>query len=460
MGVLVRLRPVTSAEASSGQTSAWSHELDRLWQSAPAGPGRTLVPQQAYVFDRVFGPEDSTQCIFEERVRTQVSRTLLGYNSTIFAYGQTSSGKTTTIRGRDSVEGLISLSTQMLLSMIDADQRPSVSYKLKMSYLEIYNENVQDLLSGRTGLGIYEKKGGTVLVQDLLEKEITDWKKAEALLVSGDERKHIGQTLHNDRSSRAHTVFRLTVESTAREESEGGDVACGEVASSLSAELNIVDLAGSERSSPHVRTGGAGERAARASEGGHINKSLLVLSTVIHKLSEPKTSAAAHVPYRSSKITRILQNSLGGNALSMLICCVTPASSQCEETHNTLRFASRARRVRTLPVRQERMPSAALVKKYEAEIRELKLQLAVSRKALAAPLSPSTRERTCLRAVLRSHNAWRGAATEARASLGPRGCAKPAPRCRHEGTDAFAHPPRLVSSGPSRVRNAPRSCRA
>ena len=148
MGVLVRLRPITSAEASSGQTCAWSHELDRLWQSAPAGPGRTLVPQQAYVFDRVFGPEDSTRRIFEERVRTQVSRTLLGYNSTIFAYGQTSSGKTTTIRGRDSVEGLISLSTQMLLSAIDADQRPSVSYKLKMSYLEIYNENVQDLLSG------------------------------------------------------------------------------------------------------------------------------------------------------------------------------------------------------------------------------------------------------------------------------------------------------------------------
>lgn len=386
LAVIVRIRPMTNAESAAGHKSVWTSEPDRLWQSSPCAPGRTMVPQHVYPFDRVFCPDDATSRIFDERVRNQVSRTLLGYNSTVLAYGQTSSGKTTTIRGKQSVDGLIALSTQHVLEMIEQKQTSSLMFKLKMSYLEIYNESVQDLLSGATGLNIFEKKGGGVVVQDLMEKEVADWKSVEALLSLGDDRKHVGQTLHNDRSSRSHTVFRLTVECTARE-----DANSKEISNAFSSELNIVDLAGSERSSPHIRNGGSSERAARANEGAHINKSLLVLSTVIHKLSEAGTkgSSPVHVPYRSSKITRILQNSLGGNAYSMLVCCVTPASCHAEETHNTLRFATRARRVRTLPMRQEQLSLTALLKKYEAEVRELKLQLAIYQKAASSMPCPS-----------------------------------------------------------------------
>ena len=224
---------------------------------------------------------------------------------------------------------------------------------------------------------MFEKKGGGLHVQDLREEVVTDWKRAEVLLQAGDENKHVGCTLHNDKSSRAHTVFKLQVD-VNRPSGEGP---------SFSSELNIVDLAGSERQNAHVRT--PGTSSVRREEGGHINKSLLVLGTVIQKLSDAasKGHAPAHVPYRSSKITRILQNSLGGNAWSMIICNVTPASLHSEESHNTLRFASRAKCVRTVPVCQEKSDPASLLKKYEAQIRELKSQLALARKVSPQHLS-------------------------------------------------------------------------
>ena len=235
ISVLIRVRPLTAMER--GQASVWKHDRQRIWQSAPAGPGRTTVPAQIYSFDRVFGPDESTAQIHEECVRERVTRLLAGYNATIFAYGQTSSGKTTTIRGDAAREGLIPLCVRQVLNAAAAanERTPEGhAWSVKMSYLEIYNETIGDLLSGQTNLQIYEKKGGGLHVQDLSEEAVTDWKRAEALLLAGDENKHVGCTLHNDKSSRAHTVFRLQVD-ISRPVGEGA---------SISAELNIVDLAG------------------------------------------------------------------------------------------------------------------------------------------------------------------------------------------------------------------------
>ena len=371
ISVLIRVRPLTTAER--GQPSVWKHDRQSIWQSVPAGPGRTTVPAQTYSFDRIFGPEETTAQIYDECVHERVVRLLAGYNSTVFAYGQTSSGKTTTIRGDEMREGLIPLCVRQVLDAVAAANRQSPTshtWSVKMSYMEIYNETIGDLLSGQTNLQLFEKKGGGLHVQDLREEVVTDWKRAEVLLQAGDENKHVGCTLHNDKSSRAHTVFKLQVD-VNRPSGEGP---------SFSSELNIVDLAGSERQNAHVRT--PGTSSVRREEGGHINKSLLVLGTVIQKLSDAasKGHAPAHVPYRSSKITRVLQNSLGGNAWSMIICNVTPASLHSEESHNTLRFASRAKCVRTVPVCQEKSDPASLLKKYEAQIRELKSQLALARK--------------------------------------------------------------------------------
>jgi len=371
ISVLIRVRPLTTAER--GQPNVWKHDRQSIWQSVPAGPGRTTVPAQTYSFDRIFGPNETTAQIYDECVHERVVRLLAGYNSTVFAYGQTSSGKTTTIRGDEMREGLIPLCVRQVLDAVSAANRQSPTshtWSVKMSYMEIYNETIGDLLSGQTNLQMFEKKGGGLHVQDLREEVVTDWKRADVLLQAGDENKHVGCTLHNDKSSRAHTVFKLQVD-VNRPSGEG---------LSFSSELNIVDLAGSERQNAHVRM--PGTSSVRREEGGHINKSLLVLGTVIQKLSDAasKGHAPAHVPYRSSKITRILQNSLGGNAWSMIICNVTPASLHSEESHNTLKFASRAKCVRTVPVCQERSDPASLLKKYEAQIRELKNQLALSRK--------------------------------------------------------------------------------
>lgn len=155
MSVIVRSRGFSRAEASPLTRDVWTYQLDRLYQSSPSPTALSLPPHlPAYVFDRVFSPSDPTSQIFDERVRSQVERTLLGYSSTVLAYGQTSSGKTTTIRGGTKVEGLIELSTKHLLSQIASESREAV---LKMSYLEIYNENVQDLLSGCVRPPIYSR---------------------------------------------------------------------------------------------------------------------------------------------------------------------------------------------------------------------------------------------------------------------------------------------------------------
>ena len=149
ISVLVRVRPLTTAER--GQASVWQHDRRRIWQSAPAGPGRTTVPAQTYSFDRVFGPEETTEQIFDECVHDRVVRLLAGYNATVFAYGQTSSGKTTTIRGDEMREGLIPLCVRQVLDAVAAANQQSPTshiWSVKMSYMEIYNETIGDLLSG------------------------------------------------------------------------------------------------------------------------------------------------------------------------------------------------------------------------------------------------------------------------------------------------------------------------
>lgn len=246
--VVIRVRPLTARESAQGQKVAWSHDEERIWQAMPGGVGRTYVPPQVYGFDRVYGANESSEVLHKECVAPSVDRAVQGFNATVFAYGQTSSGKTTTIRGTEGCvggEGLIPLCVKQVLATVEAERATAgdggTRWRLRMAYLEIYNENIGDLLTGATGLNIYEKKGGGILVQDLREETIHDWARAEELLLKGDTNKHVGCTERNDKSSRAHTVFRLSIE---RSHADGAVTA---------SELNIVDLAGSERQSAHAR---------------------------------------------------------------------------------------------------------------------------------------------------------------------------------------------------------------
>ena len=238
VAVAIRVRPLSASEHRSGAQVAWKHDEQKIWQTVSAPGGRAYTQATPYDFDRVYGAQTTTEQIHAESVSRSVARTLQGYHATILAYGQTSSGKTTTIRGGAGSDGLIPLSVRQVLKAVSTAQRADADaggaarqWTLKMSYLEIYNETIGDLLTGQVGLPVFEKRDGAIHVQALREAPVATWDELERLLVAGDERRHVACTLRNDESSRAHTIFRLSIRSV-RGEPGGGQrtaarVGCG-----------------------------------------------------------------------------------------------------------------------------------------------------------------------------------------------------------------------------------------
>nr|XP_048321339.1 kinesin-like protein KIN-7K, chloroplastic isoform X2 [Ziziphus jujuba var. spinosa] len=279
-----------------------------------------------------------------------------GVNGTIFAYGVTSSGKTHTMHGDQRSPGIIPLAVKDAFSIIQ--ETPNREFLLRVSYLEIYNEVVNDLLNpAGQNLRIREDAQGT-FVEGIKEEVVLSPAHALSLIAAGEEHRHVGSTNFNLLSSRSHTIFTLTIESSPCGENSEGE------AVNLS-QLNLIDLAGSESSKAET-TG------VRRKEGSYINKSLLTLGTVISKLTDGR---AAHIPYRDSKLTRLLQSSLSGHGRVSLICTVTPSSSSSEETHNTLKFAHRAKHIEIQAAQNKIIDEKSLIKKYQNEIRSLKEEL-------------------------------------------------------------------------------------
>uniref|UniRef100_A0A804PAD7 Kinesin-like protein n=1 Tax=Zea mays TaxID=4577 RepID=A0A804PAD7_MAIZE len=235
-------------------------------------------------------------------------------------------------------------------------ESPGREFLLRVSYLEIYNEVINDLLDP-TGqnLRVREDAQGTY-VEGIKEEVVLSPGHALSFIAAGEEHRHVGSNNFNLFSSRSHTIFTLMIESSARGDEYDG---------AMYSQLNLIDLAGSESSKTET-TG------LRRREGSYINKSLLTLGTVIGKLSEGR---ATHIPYRDSKLTRLLQSSLSGHGHVSLICTITPASSNMEETHNTLKFASRAKRVEIYASRNRIIDEKSLIKKYQKEISSLKQEL-------------------------------------------------------------------------------------
>ncbi|XP_047254093.1 kinesin-like protein KIN-7D, mitochondrial isoform X2 [Capsicum annuum] len=347
ISVTVRFRPMSEREYQKGDEIAWY-----------ADGGKTVRneynPATAYAFDRVFGPQTSTQDVYEVAAQPVVKAAMEGIHGTVFAYGVTSSGKTHTMHGDHSSPGIIPLAIKDVFSIIQ--DTPGREFLLRVSYIEIYNEVINDLLDP-TGqnLRVREDAQGTY-VEGIKEEVVLSPGHALSFIAAGEEHRHVGSNNFNLFSSRSHTIFSLMIESSAH-----GDEYDGVIFS----QLNLIDLAGSESSKTET-TG------LRRKEGSYINKSLLTLGTVIGKLSEGK---ACHVPYRDSKLTRLLQSSLSGHGHVSLICTVTPASSNMEETHNTLKFASRAKRVEIFASRNQIIDEKSLIKKYQREISFLKQEL-------------------------------------------------------------------------------------
>ncbi|GMP48142.1 hypothetical protein CsSME_00015603 [Camellia sinensis var. sinensis] len=356
ISVTIRFRPLSEREYERGDEIAWYADGDKIVRNE-------YNPATAYAFDKVFGPSTASQEVYEVAGRPVVKAAMEGVNGTVFAYGVTSSGKTHTMHGDQNSPGIIPLAIRDVFSMIQ--DTPGREFLLRVSYLEIYNEVINDLLDP-TGqnLRVREDAQGTY-VEGIKEEVVLSPGHVLSFIAAGEEHRHVGSNNFNLLSSRSHTIFTLMIESSAH-----GDEYDGVIFS----QLNLIDLAGSESSKTET-TG------LRRKEGSYINKSLLTLGTVIGKLSEGK---ASHVPYRDSKLTRLLQSSLSGHGHVSLICTVTPASSNMEETHNTLKFASRAKRVEIFASRNKIIDEKSLIKKYQREISVLKEELDQLKKGMVA----------------------------------------------------------------------------
>ncbi|ESQ34622.1 hypothetical protein EUTSA_v10006746mg [Eutrema salsugineum] len=347
--VTIRFRPLSPREVNNGDEIAWYADGDYTIRNE-------YNPALCYGFDRVFGPPTTTRRVYDIAAQQVVSGAMSGINGTVFAYGVTSSGKTHTMHGEQRSPGIIPLAVKDVFSIIQ--ETPEREFLLRVSYLEIYNEVINDLLDP-TGqnLRIREDSQGTY-VEGIKDEVVLSPAHALSLIASGEEHRHVGSNNVNLFSSRSHTMFTLTIESSPHGKGEDGeDVTLSQ--------LHLIDLAGSESSKSEI-TG------QRRKEGSSINKSLLTLGTVISKLTDTK---AAHIPYRDSKLTRLLQSTLSGHGRVSLICTITPASSTSEETHNTLKFAQRCKHVEIKASRNKIMDEKSLIKKYQKEISCLQEEL-------------------------------------------------------------------------------------
>lgn len=362
ISVCIRIRPLNERESKLNPISAWGTSNNSLYQ-CNAKTGAPVPGSTVYSFDHVYDSSTSTSTVYEQVAQRIVQSVVEGYNGTIFAYGQTSSGKTFTMKGTDQELGIIS---QSVFEVFDAVMRhPEREFTIRVSYLEIYNEVIMDLLEPESkNLKIHENFQRGIFVGDLKEQSVTSPDQILELMATGERHRHVGATNMNERSSRSHTIFRLVIESRLRmfTQSDGNDIDECESRSVRVATLNLVDLAGSERVQ---HTGSEGQRLV---EGGHINKSLLTLGTVIGKLSE----GSAHIPYRDSKLTRILQPALGGNSRTAIICTITPAAAHAEESLSTLKFASRAKSITNKAHINEIINEQNLVQKLKKEVTEWK----------------------------------------------------------------------------------------
>uniref|UniRef100_A0ACD5U4W6 Uncharacterized protein n=2 Tax=Avena sativa TaxID=4498 RepID=A0ACD5U4W6_AVESA len=347
ISVTIRFRPLSEREIQRGDEITWYPDGDRLVRC-------DYVQPSAYGYDRVFGPSTATEAVYDVAARPVVKGAMEGINGTVFAYGVTSSGKTHTMHGDQNCPGIIPLAIKDVFSLIQ--ETPGREFLLRVSYLEIYNEVINDLLDP-TGqnLRVREDAQGTY-VEGIKEEVVLSPGHALSFIAAGEEHRHVGSNNFNLFSSRSHTIFTMMIESSDRGDEYDG---------AMYSQLNLIDLAGSESSKTET-TG------LRRREGSFINKSLLTLGTVIGKLSEGR---ATHIPYRDSKLTRLLQSSLSGHGHVSLICTITPASSNMEETHNTLKFASRAKRVEIYASRNRLVDEKSLIKKYQREISSLKQEL-------------------------------------------------------------------------------------
>ncbi|CAI8038052.1 Kinesin-like protein KIF3A [Geodia barretti] len=313
---------------------------------------------QSFTYDVVLGKDSSQQDVFLRCASDIVKSVINGYNGSIIASGQTSSGKTYTIAGTKEEPGIIPRAAQIIFSQIGSYSNPAGQYLVRTSYLQIYNEKISDLLEpSRENLKIREDGCGGVFVETLSEHVVRDAEEIMALIKRGTRLRATNVTRMNKESSRSHAVFTIIIE-------HGKDDGHGGMAVTIG-KLRLVDLAGSERLDVDAES-------KLQEETKNINVSLHNFTKVVTALTTP---GVKYIPYRDSKLTRILQDCLGGNCKTTMIATIAPTSECYIETINTLKFAKRAKNIRNIAQVNEDMSEKALISSYQSEIKRLKLQL-------------------------------------------------------------------------------------
>lgn len=365
MKVVVRCRPMSQQELAELRKPILDVHEDTasITIERPTSILSSGESCKRFTFDHVFGQTSTQHDVYEKTGFTIVENVLEGYNGTVFAYGQTGTGKTFTMVGPQPVQAdseLRGLIPRAFSHIFDSIKSTSGSrFLLHVSYLEIYNEEIRDLLSknpkGR--LELHDRPDSGVYVKDLSNVFVDNVEQIQKVLTIGQKNRSVASTLMNQESSRSHSIFTVSVEMSTTDQSGQDHIRVGK--------LNLVDLAGSERQS---KTGSTGDQLKEAAK---INLSLSALGNVISALVDSKNS---FIPYRDSKLTRLLQDSLGGNTKTVMLANVGPADYNFEETMSTLRYANRAKNITNKPKINED-PKDAVIRKYQEEIESLKREL-------------------------------------------------------------------------------------
>ena len=303
-----------------------------------------FVPQ-SFKFDKIFTKEITSEKIYLDICQDVIKSFIKGINGTIFVYGQTTSGKTYTMLGNVDYPGILPCSLKNLFDLLEKEKKEkNLSFNLYCSYIEIYNEIIHDLIGDSTGCKIVEDNKYGLIVPEAQKICINSFEEGIQLKDIGEEKRQYKDTIINDYSSRSHTIFQLYLETTIQDNKNN-------TLRNKYSLLNLVDLAGSERINKDERYINNNNN-----ETGYINKSLFALSNVINKLSENKNN---YIPYRDSKLTRLLSVALGGGSLVTIICNISPSANNFFQTVSTLRFANRAKNIKIKPSVNER-----IIKKY------------------------------------------------------------------------------------------------
>ena len=342
-------------------------ELDEAKRQLEWISNPKLFQLHRFTFDEVFDIGTSQEEVFNVSAKPAVNSILEGYNSTIFAYGQTGTGKTFTMEGFtynniDNSRGIIPRTIENIFSYIESNSNKNTKFIIRAAYLQIYNEMISDLLKPENtnkNLSIREDKQKGLYVDNLSEWAVRGPSDIYTLLERGATCREVSNTFLNDVSSRSHAVFMLTVEQLISTKTGKQITKIGK--------LNLVDLAGSERTRI---TGATGKQLQESIK---INKSLSALGNVINALTD--TKERKHIPYRDSKLTRLLEDSLGGNCKTTMIATISPAHCSFNESLSTLNFAKRAKNIKNRPVINEDIDHNGLIHQYENELKKIRKEL-------------------------------------------------------------------------------------